>query len=198
MCEETRKHEHPFIKIRSPGQNPSAIMVVVNEDQKGKPLPSQQKEEKLLCKYVKDVLGKDGETHTPGETFRKVWKVKNAGKEWPQGCSFSYDSGAFQGRAVTLPPLRNNEECDVETVCIAPMEEGRYTSFWRARDPQGRLFGDRLWIDIKVQKAAVPLSRSTALLQEYLASNPVLTAEVLQATNGDVSKAVEKLAALLR
>ena len=192
VCEETRKHDHPFIKIRRPELSPAAIVAVVSEDASGAMVSTRTvpKPEKLYCTFVKDVKGKDGDKVQTGETFQKSWRVKNAGKTWPEGCSFCFVDGRFKGESVTLPPLASGSEFDVVVVCQAPSAEGRYQSFWQAKDPQGQFFGDRLWIDINAVK---PEPNYHEKLQHYLSTNPIMTTEVLALTGGDIRKTVERM-----
>lgn len=190
-CEDTRKHEHPFIKIRRPQLQPAAILAVVNEDPQGKPIPIKPaaKPEKLLCKFVSDIEGRDGQNVSAGSTIRKVWRVKNPGSPWPQGCFFVFLQGGFQGEPVSLPALASGEEHDIVVLCQAPQSPGPYQSFWQARDPQGQNFGDRLWIDVRV----IAEQSVEEQLQLYMAMNSELTNEVLAMVGNDARLAVEKM-----
>ena len=190
-CEDTRKHEHPFIKIRRPQLQPAAILAVVNEDPQGKPIPIKPaaKPEKLLCKFVSDIEGRDGQNVSAGSTIRKVWRVKNPGKPWPQGCFFVFLQGGFQGESVSLPALASGEEHDIVVLCQAPQAPGPYQSFWQARDPQGQNFGDRLWIDVRVTAEQSVEEQ----LQIYMEMNSELTTEVLAMVGNDARLAVEKM-----
>lgn len=195
LCEDARKHEHPFIKIRRPALQPAAILAVVNEDAQGKPLPvkSAPKSEKLLCKFVTDVEGRDGQEVGAGSTFRKVWRVTNPGKVWPQGCSFTFLQGGFQGQSVNLPALTSGEEYDIAVSCQAPLAAGRFQSFWQAKDPQGQPFGDRLWVDVNVTAGQSVEEQ----LQLFMVSNQELTTEVLEMVGNDARLAVERMKELL-
>ena len=194
-CEDTRKHDHPFIKIRRPEQNPTAILAVVNEDLQGNPIPikPQAKPERLHCKFVSDVEGRDGQNVVAGSTIRKIWRVSNPGKEWPVGCSFVCVQGGFQGAPVSLPPLSTNAEHNISVTCTVPTTIGRYQSFWQAKDPQGKFFGDRLWIDITVTEEASPDEQ----IQVYMALNSEITREVMALYGNDTRLALQQLKELL-
>jgi hypothetical protein len=118
-----------------------------------------------------------------------VWRVKNSGKPWPQGCFFVFLQGGFQGEPVSLPALASGEEHDIVVLCQAPQAPGPYQSFWQARDPQGQPFGDRLWIDVRVTAEQSVEEQ----LQLYMAMNSELTSEVLAMVGNDARLAVEKM-----
>lgn len=93
----------------------------------------------------------------PGETFLKMWKLDNLGlSAWSPGCflaSLSETTMGSPGKIAVedrdLPPP--GHWCAVGTVCVAPLDVGTYTSWWRMCDSQGAMFGERLRLRICVR-----------------------------------------------
>jgi Zinc finger, ZZ type./PB1 domain. len=73
VCEKNTFHEHPFIKIRFPELAPKMIFCAVNEKKKNfKPKNRQcEPQTRLLCRFVRDVIGNEGDIHSPEEVFIK-------------------------------------------------------------------------------------------------------------------------------
>merc|ERR1712100_32822 len=84
-------------------------------------------------------------------------RIKNTGDAtWPQGVllkSVGGDDVKGSGTRVTLLELGPGETVDVPVTFTAPNEEGRFISYWRLSH-NGQKFGDRMWVDMTVQKLA--------------------------------------------
>lgn len=176
-CEEMLQHQHFFIKIKGPkaerGENAA-----------------------LVLRFVKDVVGKEGDPVAPGERFLKVWRVRNDGKvPFPQGCVLVYTNGDISGDQVPIPVLQPGEECNLSVECTAPQLEGRYTSFWRAVTPDGMRFGQRISIDVMVVQRQEELMSELQRLKELLRTKPGETQRALLACKGDVAAALRDLEA---
>ncbi|CAG9329706.1 unnamed protein product [Blepharisma stoltei] len=204
-CEANAQHEHPFIKIRTPEQVPKTIICAVDETEAKskpkakKPAPAKCKnrqceaETRLLCRFVKDVVGHEGDKITANTNFIKVWRLRNEGKNpWPNGCKLVCINGDFTGRDIPLPPLMPGEEEDITANCTSPSEEGRYTSYWRAVDPEGSRFGQRVWITINVVKPKEEFDNKVQTLMDMF-NNPEIVRMALEKTGGDLVKATEAL-----
>jgi len=114
---------------------------------------------KFVARHVKDVTVVDGSEFTPGATFLKIWRIRNEGSVWPDGCSLLFvgrNSDHMGGPDfVALPgPVEPGNTVDVSVPLVAPAEPGRYVGYWRLRAPDGRKFGQRLWVSITVSAPA--------------------------------------------
>jgi hypothetical protein len=215
-CEANVEHAHAFLKCKTPAQVPSTMVTTLDErEQKTSWRPrgpvfrrggerfggfcsrkknrQAESDTRLGCRFVKDVVGRDGDYHQPRSNFLKTWRLRNAGAiPWPQGCKLLCVNGDFSGESVSLPELQPNEEVDVTVQCITPTEEGRFNSFWRAVDNEGTRFGQRIWITINV---GVPIETDCIsqleLLKELCYNDPEKVKAALIQAKGDLSLAVE-------
>ena len=144
---------------------------------------------RLCCRFVRDVLCREGEVIGANATFRKVWRVRNTGKTaWPPGCQMVFVNGDFEGPAASLPSIAPEAECDVEVTCKAPCKEGEYYSLWRACDQSGMRFGHRLSIKIRVEEMSPVMALCAKLEQE-----PEAVLEALRNCGGDIETTVKRL-----
>ncbi len=122
---------------------------------------------KLDARFVQDVTIFDGTELAPGASFTKIWRLRNSGSlHWPKECRLVYMGGDEElGGSVDdetsllleLPEqgLAPQEEVNVSVDLVAPMQPGRYVSYWRLVVPspppaEGQRFGHRLWVLIHV------------------------------------------------
>lgn len=104
--------------------------------------------------YVEDLNIPDGTLVEPGVALDKRWLVENNGTcNWDQGYSLQLMSGPDLGapHEQSLYPARSGSQVKVRIQFTAPQEPGTYRSAWQAADPQGRFFGDPIYIEIIVQ-----------------------------------------------
>jgi len=114
--------------------------------------------QKLVARHVKDVTIEDGMQIAAGTPFVKTWRVRNEGAPWPAGCSLLFVSkhgGDNMGGPESVPvpvggPVVTNQEVDISVHLVAPPKAGRYTGFWKLATPEGRKFGQRLWVTVIV------------------------------------------------
>ena len=97
------------------------------------------------AEFVADVTVPDGTNFTPGETFEKTWRVKNAGNTtWGTDYLFVFAKGEQMGgpQSVPLPQaVPPGQTVDITVSLTAPQRLGSYTGFWQFRTPQGQPFG---------------------------------------------------------
>ena len=216
-CERNVQHLHPFLKIRSPVKAPMSIVTATSQDScklartgwgrgfqrcafsslhKDKPKNRQcDPSTRLALRFVKDVVGHDGSKHAPSEVFIKVWRVRNdCTTNWPSGCKFVCINGDFGGNDVMLPLLKAGEEHDIVVHMKAPEREGRYKSFWRAVDPDGMRFGQKVWADISVERPERDRDeeKKIGILKE-LGFEEDRILEELRNGKGDLQSAIERL-----
>ncbi|KAF7347595.1 hypothetical protein MVEN_01516400 [Mycena venus] len=139
----------PIIAPAAPSLAPAAVPV---------PIPVPAPVLGLCATFVNDVTLPDGQIFPPGAEFMKCWQMVNSGGvDWPAGTELVYVAGERLAREVGGPAnvpigsVKVGAEIDLWTGELkAPETPGRYVSYWRLRDGQGKLFGESIWIDINV------------------------------------------------
>jgi len=100
---------------------------------------------------------KNSSTVLPGARIVKAWRLKNEGPlSWPQGTKLIWVGGENLGAPATgidVPCARPGESIDIAVPFVAPLVEGRYTSYWRLKAPNAGRFGHRVWVDIFVERS---------------------------------------------
>jgi len=105
---------------------------------------------------VKDVTIEDGTQLPAGTAFVKTWRVRNEGPAWPAGCQLIFlskrcgDNMSGPDFVTIEGAVNTNQEVDVSVNLIAPTKPGRYIGFWKLCTPNGRKFGQRMWVSIIV------------------------------------------------
>jgi hypothetical protein len=103
--------------------------------------------------YIQDLTIPDGSNFAPGQAIDKRWQVRNSGTcNWDQRYGLKLISGDAMGNRPLLPlfPARAGAEAVLEIQFTAPPSGGLYECDWRAVDPQGRPFGDAVYMQISV------------------------------------------------
>lgn len=151
---------------------------------------------KLDCRFVQDVTIFDGTQFAPGTPFTKIWRLRNNGTlKWPHQTQLvrvgGDDLGA--GDVVNLEIQEEgyavDEELDAAIDFLAPIQPGRYVSYWRLMAPSGQKFGQRVWVLIQVvparEKNLPDLMDSLLTLNEVEQNN--LSQEQIKQKTADVS-----------
>lgn len=115
--------------------------------------------------FIKDVTIPDGTTLRPGETFTKVWRIKNRGTcTWTPDYTLVFNGGDQLGSttSVRLPSyVAPGQTVDVSVAFTAPTAEGSYIGYWMLRNTSGALFGTgdkanaSIYVDIRVKSQPV-------------------------------------------
>lgn len=103
--------------------------------------------------FVSDVSITDGHQVSPGEHFRKTWRVYNNGTcSWTPAYSFVYVSGdQMSGNNISIPTtVAMGQTIDLSVDLIAPYDSGTYKGYWQMRAPQGTNFGETVWVKVRV------------------------------------------------
>ena len=102
----------------------------------------------------------------PGQPFTKGWRLRNSGTcIWDQTYTLAYSSGNSPLAQMGGAPVRVNGTVapgatyDFKVPLTAPTQPGTYQAFWTMEDWQGKAFGDRVWVGIRVPGPPTP-SRS--------------------------------------
>eukprot|EP00617_Octactis_speculum_P022291 CAMPEP_0185745118 /NCGR_PEP_ID=MMETSP1174-20130828/3393_1 /TAXON_ID=35687 /ORGANISM="Dictyocha speculum, Strain CCMP1381" /LENGTH=581 /DNA_ID=CAMNT_0028418917 /DNA_START=40 /DNA_END=1785 /DNA_ORIENTATION=- len=112
----------------------------------------------LDAKFVADMTVPDGTSFEPKAPFLKTWRLRNDGdvalpesRLMPLNATDSCClSGPMEG--VLIAAKQPLQEFDVTVPFVAPLLPGHFVSEWRLmRTDTGTFFGDRLWVEVKVQ-----------------------------------------------
>lgn len=113
--------------------------------------------------FVSDVTIPDGDVVAAGTTISKTWRIRNGGSSsWSAGytLAFAGDEQMNGPDSVPLPVALPGELVEVGVSLQAPLAPGIHRSLWRARNPEGQLFGDLLDVEIRVPVSSTPGSTS--------------------------------------
>lgn len=98
-----------------------------------------------LVSFVSDVTITDGTGFLAGETFTKIWRLKNAGScDWTPDYALIFVNGNAMNGAATSPlnaTVKPGQTVDVAVRLTAPAEAGNHTGNWMLRTPAGAAFG---------------------------------------------------------
>jgi polar amino acid transport system substrate-binding protein len=125
-------------------------------------------------KFVQDLSYPDSNMSSPasfqpGSVIEKGWRIQNIGTcTWNSNYALAYVGSvplnapiggnpvAIQGQ---VPP---GQTYDISASIVAPPLPGRYQSIWNIHDPDGKYFGDRLWIGFDVIGQVTPTANTQA------------------------------------
>jgi hypothetical protein len=123
------------------------------------------------AQFVKDITIPDGSQVSPGATFTKTWRLRNAGVCTWSGYTLVFDSGEQMGATSpqTIGSVSPGGEVDLSVNFTAPSSAGSYRSYWRIKNSSGVLIpvlggtgGKSFFVDIKVASSGFDLhSRAT-------------------------------------
>ena len=129
--------------------------------------PNYAQQVNTVCdriRFIDDVTIPDDTVMQPGQTFRKVWRIQNAGScVWTAGYQLVFTSGDQMGNvfAANLPGVvAPGETVDVSVDLTAPRTYGEFKGNWKLRSPSGNVFGtsnsanDAIWVKIVVGSGA--------------------------------------------
>lgn len=106
--------------------------------------------DKPMCRFVKDLTFPDSSEVSPGQTFEKVWLVRNDGEvSWPPSTELTFVSGDDLPATKVYSVPSNvvpGQEVPLTVQLVAPPVEGRFISYFRLQNLDTRVpFGQRLW-----------------------------------------------------
>lgn len=110
------------------------------------------------AQFVRDVSIPDGSQITPGASFTKTWRLRNAGACTWSGYTLVFDSGDLMGATSpqSIPSVLPGGEVDLSVNFTAPTTSGAYRSYWRIRNSSGVLIpvlggtqGKSFFVDIR-------------------------------------------------
>ncbi len=108
--------------------------------------------------YVSDVTVPDGTVLAPGQTFNKIWRMRNNGTcAWESGYQFVFVGGEAMSTStsIVVPYTGPGATADMVVPMTAPTGSGTHTGQWRMK-ASGTVFGTTVTVNIKVQTTPVP------------------------------------------
>jgi hypothetical protein len=120
--------------------------------------------------YLADVTYPDGAVVNAGEKISKTWRLRNTGSSaWAAGYAlvFVADNRMNGPDSAPLPSALPGEEVEVTVPLEAPLAPGIHRSTWRPRNPEGQLFGDTLYAELRVPVSSTT-AREDAQLEEHV------------------------------
>ncbi len=112
-----------------------------------------------IAAYYGDVTIPDDTPVKQGETFVKIWRVRNVGTcAWNKGYALVHQSGEMMNAPLSnpLPDVLPGTTADISIELTAPARGGRTVSYWEFQNPQGKRFGvgagnpGPLWVQVLV------------------------------------------------
>ena len=115
------------------------------------------------AEFIEDVNIPDDTAFTPGKAFKKTWKIENTGKiTWTSDYALVFVDGDLMGASPAVPmPQKVDpwEKVQISVDMVAPASPGKYTSYWKLRNADGKIFGfgstgnEAIWVQIVVQSS---------------------------------------------
>ncbi len=117
--------------------------------------PTQIPDCSNVLSYLEDLSIPDGTHFEAGSKIEKQWQVKNSGTcNWTEAYTLQLVDGEAMGaqESQDLVQAKAGAEAVVEINFIAPTTPGEHKSSWQAFDPDGKPFGDKVFIQIVVNE----------------------------------------------
>lgn len=105
------------------------------------------------ARFVQDLTVPDGMVVPPGAAIDKRWEVLNSGTcDWGPGYRLvRLGADPLEGPGeIALYPARAGAAAVWQVLLTAPSAPGEVISRWQARSPDGRLFGEEVYLMIVV------------------------------------------------
>jgi hypothetical protein len=103
--------------------------------------------------FVADVTVSDGTAFAIGQTYNKIWRLRNTGTcTWGNGYTFTFVRGDLMGptSVISVPNTVPGTTADLLIPMVAPLTPGVHTGYWRLCNPSGACFGATLYVMINV------------------------------------------------
>ena len=120
-------------------------------------ISSPQKPCKNDAMFVTDLTIPDFTKIEPNKPISKLWQIRNTGTcPWGPGYSIVFK----EGHAMTpklqhaLYPAKPDANAIIQIDMTTPSSTGDYQGYWLLYDPDGIVFGDRLFIKITIESSS--------------------------------------------
>jgi hypothetical protein len=123
--------------------------------------------------FVSDVTVPDNSDMTAGQKFTKTWRVRNSGScTWQTGFRLTFSGGeAMGGSSVLLSnEIQTGDEVELSVDLTAPGPAGTYRGNWRMATGSGTLFGDEIYVLIKVGTSTEAPTQSASATATHAAT----------------------------
>jgi hypothetical protein len=165
----------------------------------------------LVARFVNHITVEDNYEFAAGTAFTKTWRFRNEGIiPWPQNAILLFvgKKGDQMGAPnfVTIPKVvLPGEEIDVSVPMVAPSAPGSYFGYWRLAEFDGRKFGQRVRVLIKVAGDSTSSEESSPVSSPFSWGHMLTQLEsmgfkdkgknvkLLVKTHGDLDKVIAKL-----
>lgn len=107
----------------------------------------------LNSAFVSDVTVPDGTVFAPGQTFNKIWRVRNTGTcAWGPDDQFTFVTGEAltANAAIAVPATAAGATADLLVAMTAPTTPGNYSGQWRLKNRSGGVYGSTYDVRITV------------------------------------------------
>jgi hypothetical protein len=140
--------------------------------------------------FVADVTIPDGTQLNPGQSFKKVWELRNDGTcTWNSSYQVVFYSGAQMSgtspQQLTAGTVAPGQTVQIAIDMVAPAQEGRHIGNWVLRNAQGATFGiggaSPFYVDITVTGSGVVGSPTPTATTGGAAATATATATQQQA-----------------
>lgn len=105
--------------------------------------------------FVSDVTIPDGTVFAPGAAFTKTWRLKNSGTcTWSSDYSLVFVTGnrmeGVSPQTLVGKTVAPGQNVDISVNMVAPATAGGYTGYWQMQNASKVVFGQSVYVDIKV------------------------------------------------
>ena len=104
-------------------------------------------------RFLADVTVPDGTKIPRDSEFEKTWRVYNIGTcTWTKDYFLKYKDGASLGvqRIPVVEEVRPGSDYEFTAVFKTPSETGMTRTSWQMMTPEGKSFGQTIWVNIEV------------------------------------------------
>ena len=113
------------------------------------PEPTPEPSPTLSCvdsaDFIKDVTIPDGSRIDPGDSFSKIWRLRNKGNcTWTRDYDLTFYSGDRMSGYYVVPlrgEVEPGEIVDLSVELVAPRSVGTYSGYWMLRNAEADVFG---------------------------------------------------------
>ena len=111
---------------------------------------------KYSARFVKESFG-DRHPLDAGIHFQKKWTMRNDGKtEWPVDTVLIQTNGdELKYSTTSVGSVRPGEDYVVTVDLVAPVQAGRYSTYFRMKTGDNYRFGHKIWCDILVMEPKI-------------------------------------------
>ncbi len=131
-----------------------ASTLVITKNPTATPSPTKESCENDAT-FVTDLTIPDFSKLEPDTRISKLWQIRNAGTcPWGPGYSVVFKEGHAMTAKLqhALYPAKPNANAIIQIDMTTPSSPGDYQGYWLLYDPDGIMFGHKLFIKITVEE----------------------------------------------